>query len=204
MSAGRRGIDLEAALSAAGTLRAVHIENGVADLCAREIGACIDLAVDDDAAADARAERDADCIDRALCSARDKFAVGCGVRVILNECRSAGRLGDPLDHRDIVEIEVVGIFDDAGRRICDARRTDADPLDLLRRQACLRDRVQRAGGHIRRDLLCGARTVGLARDLFENLIILVYESGDDIRAAEINANVILHVILPKFHTAAVY
>ena len=103
-----------------------------------------------------------------------------------------------------MEIEVVGIFDDAGRAICNARRTDADPLDLLRRQTCLRDRVQRAGRHIRRDFLCGARTVGLARDLFENLIILVYESGDDIRAAEINANVILHVILPKFHTGTVY
>ncbi len=191
----RRGIDLKAAASAAGTLRAVHIQHGMTQLCAREIRAGIDLAVDDDTAADARSQRDADCVRSALCCARNVLAVSSRICVILHKCRSAGRLGNPLDHRDIVEIEVIGILNDAGHGIRDARRTNADPLDLLRCQSALADRIQCAGCHICRNLLCGTRTVGLAGDLPENVVILVNQSGDDVRAAEINTNIIFHNVL---------
>ena len=46
---GCRGVYLEAALSAAGALRAVYGNDSVTHFCTAEVGATIDLAVNDDA-----------------------------------------------------------------------------------------------------------------------------------------------------------
>ena len=128
---------LKAALSAAGTLGAVHRNNRMTDFCAAEVGATVDFAVNDNTGTYACSQGDADCILSALCCAGYIFAVSGSVGIIFNKGRLAQGSFQILHHRGVFKAQVVGIFDDSGSAVCNTRCAYANPLDILHGKAGL-------------------------------------------------------------------
>ena len=73
--------------------------------------AFIEFAVDYDAAADARAERDEDGIFKVFTGAETRFAERCGVCVVCHLYRHAEALCKLIAEREISQSEISGEFD---------------------------------------------------------------------------------------------
>ena len=93
-----------------------------------------------------------------------------------------------------MESQVVGIFDHAGGAVCNARCADADPLDVSHGQTslfcCLLGNLR----HICGDLLFRTGQVCLDACLCQDLIALVDHAGNNVCAAQVDTNVILHFV----------
>ena len=125
-------------MSAAGAGAAVHNDDRVADLAAGEVAAGIDLVVDDDAAAEAGAQRDGDRVVGACERAGLVLAVSRSVGVVLKDDELAVRaVGDHLAQLEVLEVQVVGELDDAGRAVDGAGASDADPRHVVEREVAL-------------------------------------------------------------------
>ena len=180
---GGRGVYLEAALSAAGALRAVYGNDSVTNFSAAEVGAAVDLAVNDDAGADTGAQCDADRILCTLGCACHILAVCCGVGIVLNESGLAQFGFQILHHGGVVEAQIVGVFDDAGSTVGNAGGAHADPLDLIHGQTSLFGCLTGHLCHICGDLLLRTGQVGLHACLCQDLIALVYHAGNNVCTA---------------------
>lgn len=105
---------------------------------AGKVAAGVDLAVDDNAAADACAKCDSQCIVCACKCACLIFAVSCCVSVILqNDELAVCALCHHVAELEVLEIEVVSKFNDAGSTVNGARAADADPRYIVEGQAGL-------------------------------------------------------------------
>ncbi len=141
-------------------------------------------AVDDDAAADARARKNADHVLAVLDLAEAPFPVGAHVDVVVQHHRHAIALFEQLDQREILPAEIRGVDDDARLRVQRPRRTHAHTLD---------DRVpgivQRAVNDLEQPLLRLLpgldRLLAIRSQRFEAVVVDVYQC---LRAADIDAH----------------
>ena len=135
---GRRGsIALKAALVAAGARLAVHLDNHVADFRTDAVHAGIRLAVDDDAAAPARAQRDKHARFRALAHARDGFGVARHRRIVIDDDPVRQIFAHLRHKRNLVPAEVGAKRDDSRLGVAYARHAHADGRNIRHRDVRL-------------------------------------------------------------------
>ena len=167
------GVGLHAAAAAARALGAVEADDHVADL-ARGLAAHPRLAVEDQAAADARAPEDAEQA-RVLAGGADlELGVGGEVDVVAERDRRAAEL--LLERLAQVERarplgEVHGAGDGALVVVHAAGRADADAGEVGDAQARLLQRLLEHGGHARRDRLRAALERRLVAFRAEHLVV---------------------------------
>ena len=147
----------------------MRIDRDVADLAARAVGTINDLAVDDDAAADTRAQRDHDSAAAALGGAHPDLAQGGDVGVVADKDLQAVQQAGQLDGNvPLAPAAEVGTDDghDAGVQHR-AGHTDAHALDLLCSDLLLGHLAVNGVGQIFEDVLTGVGGVGGHLPLFQ-------------------------------------
>jgi hypothetical protein len=175
------GERLEMAAPAARALRPVLDHHHVPELRACSRRAAIWLAAEDEAAADARAERQHDHVRDTPPGARLPFADRRRVRVVVEADRQAAALAHPLPQRKVGERDVHGA-DDAPSHLIDRRGdTEAEGDD-----AVLAELVD-GGVQLRDDCVLRAR---VRRPLVspQDLTLAVDEACEDLRAANVDSN----------------
>jgi hypothetical protein len=111
-----------------------HGDDHVPELGCCTRGTAVELAVENEAAADSDADGD-----HREVAADDRFAVGGfsqrgAVRVVLDVDRQADPLAQDLAQRQVEERDVEAVADASGRELDDRRHADADRRGLLRPQ----------------------------------------------------------------------
>ena len=127
---GARGVGLEAAVVAALAAAALGVDGRVADLARHVRRAVVQLAVEDDPAADAGADRDADGVPRAARRADPPLAEHRAVGVVVERGGQAQPVVDDLPERQVHPAEVGREQHDAALGVERAGRADADAEDL--------------------------------------------------------------------------
>ena len=153
------------------------------DLGTGIVRAGVDLAVDDDTAANACSESDADSVLSTLCSAGYELAVCSSISVVLDEYRLVDSLLDILHHRSVLKAQVVGVLDDTCCAVSDSGSTNADPLDIVDSELCVLYSLKSHSCHIVSNFLFGTGAVCLGACLCNDVVLLVYHSGNDISTA---------------------
>ena len=156
-------------LAAAAGGRLVRVDGDVADLAAGTVCAVDDLAVDDDAAADAGAQRDHDCAAAALGGTHPDLTQSSHVGVVahqhLHAVQQAGQLG-----RDVPLAPAAKVGADDGDDAAvqhGAGDADADALHLLGGDLLLGHLGVDGVGQILEDVLTGVGGVGGDFPLFQ-------------------------------------
>jgi len=184
---GRRGgIALKAALVAAGARLAVHLNNHVADFRTDAVHAGIRLAVDDDAAAHARAERDDDGALRAFAAAEERFAQRRSVCVVAEVNGERRIRAQRASEVKIDKIQVCRKADDAACVVHRAGTADAHAADGGLAVRELRDDLTDA----RRDGLRAEVDAGRHGAFLQNVALCAHKRPLDVRAAEVNADIV--------------
>ena len=205
--AGGAGILLEAAvLAAAAGGRLVAVDGDVADLAAGAVCAVDDLAVDDDAAAHAGAQRDHDGAAAALGRAHPDLTQSGDVGVVahqdLHAIQQAGQLG-----RDVPLAPAAEVGADDGDNAAVQHRAghaDADALHLLGGNLLLGHLGVDGVGQIFEDVLTGVRGVGGDFPLFQQCARGGEQADLGGRAAEVDAEcVFFHDSFTPFSAAVV-
>ncbi len=182
------GVLLPAPLAAAAAEQPVGDDADVAELGGDAEPAAAQLVADDDAAAEAGAERDADDVVVALARAEAVLAPGGGVGVVLDDDGQADALLDLVLERLVAPVDV-GREEDRGALVVDVSGgADADGLDLV----ALAGPFDRGGDGVH-DGLGGRRC--RHREGVEDRALLVHDSGRDLRAADVDADGQSHVSL---------
>ena len=168
--AGSAGILLEAAvLAAAAGGRLVRVDGDVADLAAGTVCAVDDFAVDDDAAADAGAQRDHDCAAAALGRTHPDLTQSSHVGVVahqhLHAVQQAGQLGRDVPFAPAAKVGADDGDDAAVQH--GAGDADADALHLLGGDLLLGHLGVDGVGQILEDALTGVGGVGGDFPLFQ-------------------------------------
>src|SRR3954447_21027769 len=189
-------VGLHAALAAAGALRSAHLDHHVADL-ARGVAAEPELAVEHDAAADARAPEHAE--QRAVAPAGAERRLGHGGDVdvvaerhgraeIVLQCRGERERALPAG-------QVARARDRAALVVHVAGRAHADRGQLARVRAGGRggaaDRLGDRGGDVRR----AARRRGRRPLVADDGVALVHDDRLDLRATEVDARAQAHAVI---------
>src|SRR5439155_17050132 len=126
---------LPAAAVAAAAHGAVGIDHHVPELRADTVMPAVDVAVDDDAAADPGTDGDHDLISGPAPGAVDRLRQRRDVRVVVDDRRQAEFFGEPVADGYVTVREVRCAEDHAGVRIDEAGRTDPDRHDAGSRLA---------------------------------------------------------------------
>ncbi len=159
----------------------------------RDVGhAVVDLTVDDDAAANPRAERETDDVLRAARGAAPPFTEDRAVGVIIEGCGKTEPLAHTIAQRHVRPAEVGREQHDAGLGVERTGRADPHAFDFFPglRDGRLGefddargDRVRALGGH------------GRLRDDAMNLRpVLGEDSGDEIRTPNVNSDDVAHQV----------
>jgi len=150
----------------------------------------VDLTVDDDAAANPRAERETDDV---LCPARGAappFAENRAVRVVVERGRETEPLADSIAQRHVGPAEIGCQQHDARLGIERSRRADAHAFDFL---PGLRNRRLGKLDDAGRDgirALCRERR--LRNDAMNLRAVLGEDPGDEIRSPNVNSDDVAH------------
>ena len=182
-----RGIRLQAAVAAAAAALAALPDDHVAHLARDAVAAGVQLAADDDAAADARAQRDHHHVLCALRRARSDLAERRAVGVVIQLHRAAKVRPERIRKADVVHAQIGAEFERAGRFVKRAGHADADARDLLRRSALRRAQAERQLLHGRAQPGRVARRRGCAL-LVQQRAVRRAERGFDCRAAQIDTD----------------
>ena len=164
-------------------------DNRMPDLRARGVEAGKYLSVDDDAAADARAQRNGNGV---LCSLRrtcDVFAVGCGICIVLNVHAARQQLFHCRYQRPVTVAEVGVELHDACMRVHTARRADAHGFDLRGHvQSCPLCELAAQRGDLRFHLMLRPRQICLAGNAVHDMMCFIYKARLDICAAQVDTD----------------
>ena len=149
-----------------------------------------DEVADDDAAADAGAEREQDHAVGALARSGPVLPVGGGVGVVLKGGREAEVVADVLPHGDVLpRLEVRRVEDDAGGDVHRAGRRDADGGDLVEAQFGRFDGgADRLAHALKAELLAAVR-LGRQTDGAEGAAGVVHDARFHARAAHVQTDV---------------
>ena len=155
-------------------------------LGACKVGAAVDFAVDDDAAADAGAQCDGNRVFGALGAAREVFTQSRRVCVVFDEHLGVKALLHHLHNLPVVEEQVGGILDHARLGIDRTRNADADALDVVHGQLSLLDRLFGDLRHAVADLAFGTGHCGFAGCARNDFIFLVNNTRHNVGAAQVD------------------
>lgn len=185
---GAAGEGFKAAAIAAAAFGAVDFDDHVANLAGSEVVADVEVAVDDDAAADAGADEDADEVLGLGFVFAVEGAEGADVAVVADEDGDGEAFLQLFLKRDVFPPGKVGGEDDfAGIGIDGAGRADADGADVLHGEVAFIDGVVDAAGNAVDDGFDAA--IGFGAELggaFE-VELVVEDAGENFRAAEVYA-----------------
>src|SRR5262249_51351926 len=132
---------------------ATPMENDVPDFAGVEIEAGVKLAVDDDSAADAGADKDAQHVPGSLRRAVRVFAVGAQAHVVF-ELHLPGPAGrQHAGQLDVVPLKIRGVAHLANARIDLARNADAQATNGPASDAGLLEQILDATFHLAKDAL---------------------------------------------------
>ncbi len=127
---GARGVGLEAAVVAATAASAVEVDGDVADFAGAIGGTVMELAVQDDPAADPGPDGHADHVRAAACRADPGFAEDGTIGIVVERRHQAEALGQLGPQRHVHPAEIRREQDHPGARVERPRGTDADAEDL--------------------------------------------------------------------------
>ena len=128
---GTRSNDFHASAIAAITERTVKVDGHVSELAGAAVGAVPELPVQDQAAADPRADRDVKHVHGALANAVLPFGQRGGVSVVLEERRKANGIADSRRQRDFLPTRQIGcLVNDAGGPVERPGRANPDSCEV--------------------------------------------------------------------------
>ena len=189
-----RSVGLQTALPAAGALPSVVDDDLMAQLSAEVVEARVDFPVDDDAAADAGAQRHHDGVLVPLGGPGQDLAVSGHVGVVFHVDFLPGPLLHVLPQGGVPEFQVVGVDDGPGLRLHRPGSAHADAVRVVHGQPRLFQGLPGALDHpVRHQLRIAHRVCGGHHGLGHDLIVLVHHAGLDEGSAQVDSNVILHV-----------
>src|SRR5262249_4856684 len=151
------------------------------------------LAVDDDAAADAGANRHADDVRSAARRTLPPFADRRTVRVVVERRGKMESFGNPIAQREIPPAEIRRDDHESLLAIERSRRTNADADEITPTRARLRDGVENHALDQPDDAIGDALCAGLRRrgDRAHRIVLLAvgrHRADDDVGAAEVYAD----------------
>ena len=174
-----RRVMLEATAQSAHAGRAVAIDHKMTEFARAEIMTAVQLAVDDDRAADTRAECHHQRIATVGASARRHFRKHRAVRVVFQLDGKRQRRADTLGERFVLKREISRAKHRAARRMNSSCTADADGAGVMgfTKRRCRADNIrdQSVGGVARRN-----------GDRFDHAVVVVDDAEFDTRAADIN------------------
>ncbi len=139
-------------------------------------------AIHNDAAADARAERDGNKILYAGARSGLRLAKGRTVGVVFQINGLADPFTQHLLRRNVLKIQIVGEFDNACRLIDRARRADADGGDILHGEPGCFYRHMYRFRNIVKDLLRRAGRIRLQLPYADDSIIVIHHARTNVGA----------------------
>ena len=166
------------------------------ELARSEIEAGVDLAVDDDTATDAGAERDHDAVLRSACRSGECLCEGGGVGVVLDVDLRHGEVTHELaPDLKMTERQVAGIFDDGGFPVAYPGGGDACIGDLGKRDARFGEEIPGELRHVGDDRFCTALGQGRHAPFPDDLHGFIHDTDGNVGAAEVNSDIIHDVLL---------
>src|SRR5581483_4332329 len=121
-----------AAVASASAQRSVGDDEHVPDFGRAPVGSAVRASAEDEAAADARAERDAEEVAGSASASETVLAPRCAVRVVVEGHGKANGVGDDLREVEIAQARVRSVEVASGRVVDEPGGADADAFDLLR------------------------------------------------------------------------
>ncbi len=181
-------------------MTAVEIDGGMPDLTGDVGGAMKELSVDDDAAADAGADRHADDVASTARGALPPLAEGRTIRVVVERGRQAQLRGDTVAERIILPAEIRCDDDESLLSIERAGSADPYPDEVFSFGIRLGHRVQNdafdhainALGHA---LGAKLRRRGDRAHAVVPAAVLSQSAGEDLGAAEVDADDVARALL---------
>ena len=189
-------VALQTALVAAGAGNAADIHGNVADLAAYAVEAAPRTAVDDDAAADAGAQRQEHAGGGALAHARDAFGKAGHGGVVVDKDGLIDIFLELAAQRNVLPAHVGAENDVAGFRVRDAGDADAHRMNVVHRKFGFFQHLQSAVTHVRDDLLIGTADQRGGFALMDELTFFVHQTDLDAGSAYVNTDVYHDSILP--------
>ena len=182
--AGGDGLEAAPVRAVALARAAVHLDDHVAHLGAAHDPAAVDLAAQQQPAADPGAEREQRDVGRALRDPDPRLADHVAVRVVVDHDGHPEPLGHHGPERDVLERHVDGLHRHPRPRVERAR--DAEPDRLDRRADRRADLVDRIGDHLHEFVLREAvnRTVGTV----DHRQVIADRARQQLRAAKVDAD----------------
>ena len=200
-----RGIALPAALAAAGALDAVLNDDVVAHFASRKVEAAQDFTAQDDAAADAGAQGDDDCVVITLGAARNVLAVSGGVGIVFHIDLTAQHLFHVGAKVPVIVAEVRVEADKAGLEVHAAGGSDAHIVDIGKVNFVF---LGNGAAQVCQCLFQILRRAGQARSpcgLGDDFVVLVDQAGGHGGAAQIDTNgVLAHNKIPPTFSAQIF
>src|SRR5204862_1830185 len=185
-----RGVRLHAPVVAALTPPSIGVDADMSELGRRVGGPAIDVAIDDDPAADAGPERETDDVVRAARRSAPPLPVDRAVRVVVERCRQAEAFAHAVAQRHVGPAEIGRQQDDAGLGVERTRRADADAFDFLSRFLDRRlGKLDDPADHRIGALCCEGR---LRHDAMNLGAVLSNDSGYEIRSSDVNSDDVAH------------
>src|ERR1019366_6824195 len=187
-----RRIRLETSIVAALAAATGRIDGGVTDLARGVARAVVELAVENQAAADPRTDRDADHVLRSPGGADPPFAERGAIRVVVERRAKPDIVRDPVAQREVVPAEVRRGDHETRLAVERARAADADAEKVIARGARFRHGLRDRGLDHRRDAL-DDRVRALRRERRQGVQPMLaaavrrHRADGDLRAAEVDA-----------------
>ena len=163
----------------------------MAKLSAREVESGVNLAVNDDAAAQTRAERDHDGILSSLSNARESLSLSSSVSVVFDIHLLAVEESGELSGDGVVsEGDVVGVFDDTSVAVSRTGSSDSGIGDIVEGKTAFGDELSAKSAHVFDDRIAASFGFSGGTAFFYDFVIFVYDTYSDISAAEVHADIV--------------
>ena len=156
-----------------------------------EIESRINFVVYDYSAADSSAQRDHHGVFRAFRGSCDRFGESCGVGVVFDVyCFHSEIFLEDVRNREIDEVEVVGVFNDAFFAVGGTGSCDAGIFDLIDSQSLCVKKFLAEIRHVANDRAAFTFCSGRNAVLDQDVLVFVDDSDSYIRSAEIDSEII--------------
>ena len=186
----RRSVGLPAAVTAAGAVLALQYQQGMAQLRAHGAHTGIDLAVDDDTAAHAGAQRDEHHVLIPHSRARHDLCQRRAVGVVAETDGDPEMLMEHLADRYVEPSQIISPHHHAGLAVAGAGGADADAGAIGGHQARLLQRHLHGAAHVRQHLLHRAERARGNTGLRDDPVPVVHHAHGNVGAAQVNPDTI--------------
>ena len=196
----RRSVGLPAAVTAAGAVLALQYQQGMAQLRAHGAHTGIDLAVDDDTAAHAGAQRDEHHVLIPHSGTRHDLRQRRAVGVVAEADGDPEMLMEHLTDRHVEPPQIISPHHHASLTVAGAGGADTDAGAIGGHKSRLVQRHLHGAAHVRQHLLHRAERARGNTGLRDDPVPVVYHANGNIGAAQVNPNTIHEI--PLLFTAS--